>query len=179
MIRRHWEFGEGRTHLKNVAPLPKNWNKVMPRDRTAYGNNSTRYAVADCLSKRMIIKPKMRLTVGKSIVANVVAGRVCKDKEDHDLSCRQGARRNISLLSNSPATVTAQQCKHASQVHLTSCKSSNKKRCNCGVDELPAILSNVEFSLEVWVRVANTVQNVAQVVADQGVAAPLGEKSKK
>lgn len=118
-------------------------------------------------------------TVGEGVITNIVAGRIGENEEDHNLAGSLGSSCDGPLLCNGPAAVYDEERNHTCEIHLTPGKSSYEKRKNGGIEAIPAVLSDVEPALKGCVRIANAVENSAEVIRNQCIPTPLGKQAKE
>jgi len=65
----------------------------------------------------------------------------------------------------------------ANQVHLSSLEPGDDKSKTSSVDQVPAGKTDVQLSLDQWVREANLSEDSVKVVRDERVATPLSEET--
>lgn len=123
-----------------------------------------------------------RLTVCQSIVPHVVARTVSINEEERcnvsrAIRCPSLRCRLRLLHGDGPGDVAQQQADGTHQVHDPPADLDHQQGHDCGTDHTPAGDGHVYFLYVGRVRHANHFEQVAEVVADEGVAGPLGEQA--
>jgi hypothetical protein len=67
----------------------------------------------------------------------------------------------------------------ANQIHLSSLEPGDDKSQTCSVDQVPAGKTDVQLSLDQWVREADLSEDSVEVVRDERVATPLSEETEQ
>lgn len=121
-----------------------------------------------------------RLTVCQSIVSHVVA-RTVSINEEQRCNVRRAIRcpslrcRLRFLHGDGPRDVAQQQADGAHQVHDPPADLDHQQGHDRGTDHTPAGDRHIDLLHVGRVRHADHFEQVAEVVADEGVAGPLGE----
>jgi hypothetical protein len=119
------------------------------------------------------------LTVCERIVPNVVTRTVRKDEKNCHLGGERAAVLKEPLHRHRPPHIAAQQARRTRQIHLSSWKPPHEQTDQHRIHQIPAVQPHIQLSLEIRVGVANELQQVVQVVADECVAGPLREEAEE
>ena len=108
--------------------------------------------------------------VSQRVVTHVVAWRVCKHPEDDQATNGGVLGGKISLLRDGPAGVHAKQRACAQEIHRTALEALHDESKSQGIDEVPAVETDVELALHLRVCKADLGENSVKVVGDKRVA---------
>jgi hypothetical protein len=75
--------------------------------------------------------------------------------------------------------ITYKERDRANQVHLSSLEPGDDKGQTRGVDQVPAGKTDIQLSLDQWVREADLSEDGVEVVRDERVATPLSEETEQ
>jgi hypothetical protein len=118
-------------------------------------------------------------SVGQSVVTHVVAGGICEHPEDDETAdcCILGGK--ISLLSDGPTGVNAEQRACAQEVHPPSPETLDNQRQADSVDKIPACETNIQFAFDLGICESDLGENSIEVVRNQRIARPLREEAEQ
>lgn len=130
----------------------------------------------------MHIWNRKRLTVGKSIISDVVRGRVGKvEEQGRNASWIVLVVPVLGLLEllerDSDADEGAEHERSRQHVHVAALEARDVECNECGVEQAPAAVGEVDARLSIVARVAHHVEQDARVVAEQRIARQLREQA--